>query len=117
MPRTTKEANQLIRRQIRTRAKIATNTAIPRLSVHRSLRGMYAQIIDDAAGKTLVATSDKSLKLTGTKTSRAEAVGNEIAKLATAKKITAVRFDRGARKYHGRIAALAEAARKGGLKF
>lgn len=78
---------------------------------------MYAQIIDDVAGKTLVATSDKSLKLTGTKTARAESVGTEIAKLATAKKITAVRFDRGARKYHGRIAALAEAARKGGLKF
>lgn len=117
MPRTTKQASQLIRRQLRTRTKLAENISLPRLSVHRSLRGMYAQIIDDAAGKTLAATSDKSLKISGTKTSKAEAVGTEIAKLATAKKISAVRFDRGARKYHGRIAALADAARKGGLKF
>jgi large subunit ribosomal protein L18 len=78
---------------------------------------MYAQVIDDAAGKTIVATSDKALKVTGTKTAKAQAVGAEIAKLATAKKITAVRFDRGARKYHGRIAALAAAAREAGLKF
>lgn len=117
MPRTSKESQQAVLRRNRTRAKLALHQELPRLSVHRTLSAIYAQIIDDAAGKTVVSTSDLVLKPKGTKTERAQAVGAEIAKLAKEKKISAVRFDRGARKYHGRIAALADAARAAGLKF
>ncbi len=117
MPRTSKEAQLVIRRRNRTRAALKTNTELPRLSVHRSLRSMYAQIIDDATGTTLAHVSDRSIKATGTKTERATQVGAEIAKLAIEKKVKAVRFDRGARKYHGRIAAVADAARGAGLTF
>jgi large subunit ribosomal protein L18 len=117
MPRTTKEAQQGIRRKERTRAALALHQDLPRLSVHRSLRSISAQIIDDATGTTLAAANDHVLKASGTKTERAAQVGAEIAKLALAKKIKAVRFDRGARRYHGRIAALADAARTAGLTF
>ena len=106
-----------LRRARRTRAKLAENKELPRLSVHRTLRHVYAQIIDDNAGKTVASTSDLALKLTGNKTEVATKVGAEIAKLAKTKKVTAVRFDRGSRKYHGRIAALAQAARESGLTF
>ena len=108
----TQRRAQRVRRQLK---KVAGDRL--RLSVYRSSKNIYAQIIDDAAGKTLVSTSDLVLKPKGTKTERAKAVGLEIAKLAKEKKISAVRFDRGARKYHGRIAALADAAREGGLTF
>ena len=117
MTRTSTAFHNLVLRKNRTRAKLAANQEIPRLSVHRTLRAMYAQIIDDKKGVTLVAASDKALKATGTKTERARIVGTAIAKLAKEKKITAVRFDRGARKYHGRIAALADAAREEGLQL
>lgn len=91
-----------------------------RLSVFRSNRHIYAQIIDDAKGKTLVAFSDKNLlkkRGTETKTQAAVLVGEALAKKARAKKISEVVFDRGGYKYHGRIKALAEGARKEGLKF
>ncbi len=107
----------MLRRRARTRASLAQNQEFPRLSVHRTLRHIYAQIIDDKAGRTLVATSDKALKLSGTKTEDASKVGQEIAKLALAAGVTNVRFDRGSFKYHGRIAAVAEAAREAGLQF
>jgi large subunit ribosomal protein L18 len=77
----------------------------------------WAQIIDDKHGKTLVATSSKALKATGTKSEIAVKVGEEIAKIAVGKKIGKVRFDRGLYKYHGRVKALADAARSKGLKF
>lgn len=88
----------------------------PRLSVFRSGQHIYAQIIDDLKGATLVAESDLGIK-SGTKKERAEKVGEGIAKKALAKKISKVVFDRGGFLYHGRIAALAAGARKGGLEF
>lgn len=95
-----------------------TGTAYrPRLIVFRSLAHIEAQIIDDVAGKTLVAANDLTLKAKGTKTEHATAVGTAIAEKAKAKKITTVVFDRGGSKYHGRVKALAEAARAGGLTF
>lgn len=88
----------------------------PRLSVFRSAQHIYAQIVDDSTHKTLVAESDLKVK-TGSKKERALSVGENIAKKAVAKKIKAVVFDRGGFRYHGRIAAVAEGARKGGLEF
>ena len=107
----------MLLRTARTRARLAENKSVPRLSVHRTLRHMYAQIIDDNSGKTLVSTSDITLKIDGTKTIAATQVGTKIAELAKANKISAVRFDRGGRKYHGRIAAVAQAARENGLSL
>ena len=117
MPRTSQEAQQVIRRKTRTRAGLALHQELPRLSVNRSLRSISAQIIDDLTGTTIAAVDDRVLKATGTKTDKARLVGAEIAKLAQSKKIKAVRFDRGGRRYHGRIAALADAARTAGLTF
>jgi large subunit ribosomal protein L18 len=91
--------------------------ARPRLVVFRSLAHIEAQVIDDQSGKTLAASSDRLLKVKGTKTERATAVGTDIATKAKAAKITAVVFDRGGFQYHGRVKALAEAARAGGLTF
>jgi large subunit ribosomal protein L18 len=88
----------------------------PRLSVFRSLQHIYAQIIDDSSGHTMVAAS--SLKTSGSsKMDAARHVGEEIAQLTKAAGLTSVVFDRGGNKYHGRVKALAEAAREGGLKF
>lgn len=109
--------NQKLKRKNRVRAKLAKNIGIPRLSVFRSNCHIWAQIIDDKHGKTLAATSSKTIKATGTKTEIATKVGDQIALLASDKKITHIRFDRGLYKYHGRVKALAEAARTKGLKF
>lgn len=87
----------------------------PRLSVFRSSQHIYAQIVDDSSQKTVVAASD--LKLTGTKLVKAQSVGESLAKAALAKKIKKVVFDRSGFRYHGRVAALAAGARKGGLEF
>ena len=88
----------------------------PRLSVFRSLQHIYAQIIDDTSGHTVVAAS--SLKASGTsKMDSARQVGEEIAQLTKAAGLSSVVFDRGGNKYHGRVKALAEAAREGGLNF
>lgn len=106
------------RRLKRVRNKINQNIGIPRLTVFRSNQHVWAQVIDDKHGKTIVAVSTKSLKdVTGTKSEKATLVGQEIAKLALAKKIINVRFDRGLYRYHGRVKALADGARSGGLKF
>ena len=109
--------NKTIRRLKRVRAKLAKNIGIPRLSVYRSNSHMWVQIIDDKHGKTLATANTKTIEATGTKTEKAVAVGLAIAKLALTKKIINVRFERGQYKYHGRVKALADAARKGGLKF
>ena len=94
-----------------------TGTAIrPRLAVFRSNTAVYAQLIDDEAGKTLGAADSRKGKK-GTGVEKAKAVGAEIAKLATAAKITEVVFDRGGNRYQGIVASLADAAREGGLKF
>ena len=91
----------------------------PRLVVFRSNSEIYAQIIDDTKGVTLVAASsrDKDLKATGTKTEKAKEVGQAIAKKALAAGIESISFDRGGYLYHGRVKSLAEGAREGGLKF
>ena len=106
-----------VRRQIR-----AGNTERPRLSIYRSGKNIYAQVIDDKVGRTLAAAStlDKDLKgglKTGADTSAASAVGKLIAERAKEKKIDAVVFDRGRFLYHGRVKALADAAREAGLSF
>ncbi len=107
--------------RVRRQVKAAANGR-PRLSVHRSSKNIYAQIIDDTAGSTLVAASTldadlrKALK-TGADTDAAAAVGKLVAERAVKAGVTDVVFDRGAFIYHGRIKALAEAARENGLKF
>lgn len=111
-----------VRRHIRVRHGIAGTPERPRLAVFRSLTHIYAQVIDDAAGHTLVAASDLDADVrkgvTGKKKSEvAGLVGEALAKKAKDKGIKAVVFDRGGFKYHGRVKALAEAARKGGLTF
>ncbi len=111
------------RRRQRTRAKLRRrNIGQPRLSVHRSSRHIYAQVIDDAAGATLAAAStlDADFKLATSKTadvSAASVVGKLVAERAKAKGIEAVVFDRGGYIFHGRVKALADAAREAGLKF
>jgi large subunit ribosomal protein L18 len=109
------------RRHIRVRRKVVGTSARPRLSVFRSNTQIYVQIIDDsvpAKSVTLVSTSSLVLKLeNGNNIEGAKAVGAEIGKLALEKGITDVVFDRGGSNYHGRVKALAEAAREAGLKF
>lgn len=111
----TKKAQRKIRHK-RVRAKIAGTAKKPRLSVFRSANHIYAQLIDDEKGRTLISVSDIAQKK-GKKSERARAIGKLIAKEAAAKKIQAVVFDRGGYLYHGRIKALAEGAREEGLKF
>jgi len=112
----------LDKRHLRVRRKVEGTPERPRLSVYRSSKHIYAQLIDDLAGKTLATASTLSpevregLKGTGNCAAAAK-VGTLIAEKAKAAGIALACFDRGGRKYHGRIKALAEAARKGGLKF
>jgi len=110
--------NNVSRRQNRVRKKLRLVSDKPRLTVFRSNKHIYAQIIDDKTGKTLLSASEKSVKETkGTKTDRAKVLGNQIGKLAIEKKIKAVVFDKGSYSYHGRVKAVAEGAREGGLIF
>lgn len=107
-----------IRRHIRVRNKVSGTPERPRLSVYRSNKQIYAQIIDDIAGTTIVSASSLNLKLeNGGNVEAAAKVGAEIAKLAQDKDIKSVVFDRGGYLYHGRVQALAEAARENGLEF
>lgn len=107
------------KRKVRVRSKIKRISTRPRLTVHRTLKQIYAQIIDDKKQITLVAASSLNLKTKpGTsKTKIAELVGANLAKKAKLKKITKIVFDRGSYQYHGRVKALAETVRKAGLKF
>jgi large subunit ribosomal protein L18 len=105
------------RRHIRIRAKVSGTSERPRLVVFRSLNNHYAQLIDDSKGATIVSCSDLKLSEKGTKIERAKKVGQELAKLAKEKKIEMCVFDRNGYKYHGRIKAIADGAREGGLKF
>ncbi len=104
-------------RQSRTRSKLHGTAARPRLSVTISNMHVSVQLIDDDAHKTLAAATSVGQKMTGTMTEKAEKVGEAIAKQATKAKIKAVVLDRGSKKYHGRMKALAETARKNGLEF
>lgn len=111
--------NRRIRRARRVRAKVSGTAECPRVAVHRSLRYISAQIIDDVAGKTLVAVHQRDV-VSGkkvTKTDAATQVGKALAEAAKKKGITSVVFDRRQYQYHGRVKALAEAAREAGLKF
>jgi large subunit ribosomal protein L18 len=102
------------------RKNVSGTEAKPRLAVYRSLTHIYAQVIDDGKGHTLAASSDldASVKATkGNKTARAKAVGTAVAEKAKAAGVTQVVFDRGGNRFHGRVKALAEAAREAGLKF
>lgn len=106
------------RRHVRVRTKVSGTPECPRLNVFRSNANITAQIIDDVNGKTLVSASSVSLKLeNGGNIEAATKVGTEIANLAKKAKIENVVFDRGGYIYHGRVKALAEAAREAGLKF
>jgi large subunit ribosomal protein L18 len=117
-----KKAN-LKRRHRRVRARVRGNEARPRLVVHRSLKHVRAQIVNDDARRTLVQVSSTSRALPAVegegsaKMKRSVAVGMEVARLALEQGIRAVAFDRGGRLFHGRVKAVAEAARKGGLEF
>jgi large subunit ribosomal protein L18 len=110
------------RRHRRVRQKVSGTADRPRLCVFRSLNHIYAQVIDDSRGHTLVTASTLDAEIAADskskkKTARAEMVGALLAKRAIDKGISQVAFDRGGSQYHGRVKALAEAARKGGLKF
>ncbi len=108
------------RRRIGIRKRVVGTAAKPRLAVYKSLNHMYAQLINDLDGVTIAAaaTNSKELKLDKTGNSDAAGkVGELLARLATAKGVSEIAFDRGGFKFHGRVKALAEGARKGGLKF
>jgi large subunit ribosomal protein L18 len=107
------------RRHNRIRAKVLGTTERPRFSVFRSNKYIYAQIINDEEGKTLVSASDRTIKKgkNSGKVSGAKSVGTEISKLAKEKNITKVVFDRGGYLYAGRVKAVSEGAREGGLSF
>ena len=110
------EIRQRIHKRIR--AKLAGTAERPRLNVFRSLNHIYAQVIDDQKGETLASASSLALKAkTGGNVASAKEIGKAIAEQATAKGIKKVVFDRGGFLYHGRIKALADAAREGGLEF
>lgn len=116
----TREAR--IRRHARVRAKVKGTTERPRLSVFRSLSHIYAQVIDDTRGDTLASASTLDPEVKGevvgkAKTEEAKLIGSLVAKRALSKGIKEVVFDRGGFKYHGRVKALADAAREAGLKF
>ncbi len=109
-------------RHVRVRVKVQGTESVPRLSVFRSLNHIYAQVIDESQGHTLVAASTLEAEIKTAaegkpKAARSELVGTLVAKRALDKGISQVVFDRGGFKFHGRVKALAEAARQGGLKF
>jgi large subunit ribosomal protein L18 len=109
-----------VRRHLRVRKKVSGSASRPRLVVNRSARHMFAQIVDDSAGRTLAAAStlDQTIRAgEGDKTAKARRVGELLARRAAEAGIEAVVFDRGGYRYHGRVAALADGAREGGLKL
>ena len=110
------------RRKLSVRRRVRVSGPNHRLAVHRTLKHIYAQVVDDESGHTLCGTGTCAKSLAGdlagkTKSERATVIGREIARLAKEKGVAAVRFDRGSARYHGRVKALAEAAREGGLTF
>ena len=104
------------KRHLRVRNKISGTPERPRLVVFRSLKHIYAQLVDDTSGRTVATVSDLGIEQ-GKKGERAAAVGKLIAERAKTAGITRVVFDRGGYRYHGRVKAVADAARKGGLEF
>jgi large subunit ribosomal protein L18 len=117
-PRTAGTTRARARRHLRVRKKVTGSTARPRLVVNRSAKHIFAQIVDDTVGRTLASAStlDATVKgAEGDKTAKAKLVGTLLAERAKSAGITAVVFDRGGFKYHGRVAALADSAREAGL--
>lgn len=106
-----------LRRHFKIRATVIGTASRPRLSIYRSNANIYAQLIDDSTGVTLGSASDLKMKKEGTKVEMSKKVGEAIAKIAKAKKIDTVVFDRGWFAYHGRVQALADSAREAGLQF
>lgn len=104
------------RRHVRVRRKVTGTPARPRLVVFRSLKHIYAQLVDDSANRTIATVGDQDI-LTMKKTAKATEVGKRIAERAKAAGITQVVFDRAGYQYHGRVKAVAEGAREGGLEF
>ena len=117
MGKITKKLANKLQRQRRVRSVVQGTAVRPRLSVTISNMHVSAQLIDDTTSTTIAAASTVGSKATGTMTEKATAIGVEIAKKAKTAKINAVVFDRGSKLYHGRVKALADAARKEGLEF
>ena len=111
------KGNPRAKRHRRVRKKVVGTAQRPRLAVYRSNRHIYAQVIDDFAGKTLAAASTLSTSGDGDPKTLAKNVGKQVAEAAKAAGITQVTFDRGGFMYHGRVQAVAEGAREGGLEF
>ena len=119
-PHTQLSAAGRARRHLRVRKKVSGSTSRPRLVVNRSARHMFAQIVDDSVGRTLAAASTLDAQIRsgeGDKTAKARQVGELLARRAQEAGIDAVVLDRGGYRYHGRVAALADGAREGGLKL
>ena len=117
MSERTRKSINTERRATRTRSTLKGTAQRPRLTVAISNKHISAQIINDIEGKTVVAATTVGSKVSGTLTEQASAIGTDIAKKAKAKKVTQVMYDKGSKQYHGRIKALADAARKEGLEF
>jgi large subunit ribosomal protein L18 len=113
----TRKRAALERRHARVRKRISGSAHRPRLAVFRSNRHIYVQLVDDESAATIAAASDREVQATGTKTERAKAVGTLIARRAKEAGVEGVVFDRGGRLYHGRVAAVADGAREGGLQI
>ncbi|HEX2294425.1 MAG TPA: 50S ribosomal protein L18 [Actinomycetota bacterium] len=113
----TKKRTPLEKRHRRVRKKVIGSPERPRLAVYRSNRHIYAQVIDDVAGRTLAAASTLVVDGEGDPKAKAKAVGQQLAEKAKAAGVTRVTFDRGGFRYHGRVQALADGARDGGLEF
>jgi large subunit ribosomal protein L18 len=116
--RTSARATARTRRHLRVRKKVSGTAARPRLAVTRSARNIFAQLVDDGAGRTLVSASSLDTGIRGAdgdKTAKAKQVGELLARRAAEAGVSAVVLDRGGHAYHGRIAALADGAREGGL--
>jgi large subunit ribosomal protein L18 len=107
----------LERRKKRVRKRVLGAPERPRLSVYRSVKHIYAQIIDDSTGRTLASASSVALKIPGGNIESAKAVGRAVAERAREQNVAKVCLDRGGRLYHGRVKALADAAREAGLEF
>ena len=118
MNRIKAKKSRIERRHARVRAKVSGTAAIPRLSVYRSLKHIFVQLIDDVNGRTIASAKDTDIKGSKmTKTEVAAAVGKLIAEKAQVAKVSQAVFDRGQFQYHGRVKAVAEAAREAGLKI
>jgi len=115
-----KDRNSVALRRVRhkrVRKKVSGSPEQPRLCIFRSLKSIYAQVIDDSTGRTITSASSRESSTTSPKTAVSNEVGKVVAERAISQGITQVVFDRGGYKYHGRVKALAEGAREGGLKF